>query len=185
MLSRITIIEIEHYPLPTGLGHGLTMRKASREDLLTAARENPAQLSLAFVDDALARGDYCAAAFDGSRMVAWAWASFDTAPHDDGLWVKVEPPYSYGYKWYTKPEYRGQGIIGQLAIFRDKLGAETGITHNVGFTETHNYASWQTNQRLHTQFVGYAGYFRLLGKSYPFRTPGVVKHTFRFYRESP
>lgn len=184
MLSYITVIRIDDYPLVTSLGDGLTMRKATRDDLVAAAQENPNELSLTFIDDALARGDYCVGAFDGSHMVAWAWASFTTAPHGDGLWVEVNAPYSYGYKWFTKPEYRGRGIIGKIAILRDKLGAESGVTHNVGFTETHNYASWQSNRRLDTQFVGYAGYFRLFGKSYPFRTPGVVKHTFRFYRRA-
>ncbi len=185
MLSYITVIRIEDYPLVTSLGDGLTMRKASRDDLLAAAEETPDQLSETFVDEAFARGDYCVGAFDGDRMVAWAWASFTTAPHGEGLWVAVQPPYSYGYKWFTIPAYRGRGIIGKIAILRDKLGAEAeGITHNVGFTETHNYASWRSNRRLDTQFVGYAGYFRLFGKAYPFRTPGVVKHTFRFYRHA-
>jgi GNAT superfamily N-acetyltransferase len=182
MLCRVTFIEIDKYPPITGLGGGLTMRKATRDDLASASDENPDQLSPTFVTDALARGDYCVGAFDGSRMVAWAWASFDKAPHGDGLWVKVEPPNMYGYKWYTKPEYRGQGIIGQLATLRDKMAAETGVTLNVGFTETHNYASWQSQRRLGNRSIGYAGYFRLFGKSYPFRTPGVVKHTFRFFR---
>jgi hypothetical protein len=31
--------------------------------------------------------------------------------------------------------------------------------------------------------VGYAGYFKLIGKTYPFRTPGAAKHTFRFVRK--
>ena len=183
MLSRITMIQIDRYPALEGLGNGLTMRKATREDLIQAAEFNPEQLSVSFVNEALAKGDYCAAAFDGEQMVAWAWASFDSAPHGDGLRVKVEAPFSYGYKWFTKPEYRGRGIIGPLANLRDQLGAETGVTHNVGFTETHNYASQRSSQRLGAIVVGYAGYLKFFGKAYPFRSRGAASHSFRFYRE--
>jgi GNAT superfamily N-acetyltransferase len=181
-LCRVNALEIEAYPEVAPPGGQLTIRLATREDLLAAAEEYPDQLSASFVEEAMSRGDYCVAAFDQAQMVAWAWASFDLAPHGDGLWVKVEPPYSYGYKWYTKPEYRGRGIILQLTVLRDKIGREAGRTHNIGFVETHNYASWRSTRRLGSHMVGYAGYFKLFGKPYPFRTPGVVKHSFRFVR---
>ena len=181
-LCRIVVLRIEDYPQSAELRGGLEMRKAGREDLMVAMQDQPGHFSLSFIDDALSRGDYCVGAFDGCRMVAWAWASLKQAPHGDGLCVEIEPPYSYGYKWFTTPEYRGQGIIGQLTILRDKLGAELGCSHNLGFIETHNYASWASSQRLGSRTVGYAGYFKLFGKAFPFRTPGVVKHTFRFAR---
>lgn len=179
-LSRISAVEVAAYPPMIRPTDELTVRRATREDLVAAAAENPDQLSQAFVDQALSRGDYCVAAFDGAQMVAWAWASFDRAPHDDGLWVKVEAPFSYGYKWYTKPDYRGKGIILQLTVLRDRIGAESGRTHSVGFIETHNYASWQASKRLGSQSVGYAGYLKLRGRSYPFRTRGAAQHSFSF-----
>ena len=182
VLCRISRRRIDPNPKLSDLGDGLVMRRASREDLLNAVDNDPHQFDLAFVDEALARGDICIGAFHGSEMVAWAWASFHKAPHDDGLWVHVEPPNNYGYKWFTKPAYRGKRIIGTLTLFRDKIAAESGCTHNMGFIETHNYASLHGSKRLGSQRVGYAGYFKLFGKAYPFRTPGVAKHGFRFVR---
>lgn len=52
-----------------------------------------------------------------------AWAAFDVAPHGDGLWVRVEAPYCYGYKWYARPDYRGRGIIGKMTLLRDMYSA--------------------------------------------------------------
>ena len=181
-LCRITtrpidpdIVVADHYD-------GIVMRQASRDDLLAAIEAYPAQLSLEFVDAAEVRGDFCVGAFDGPRMVAWAWASSSTAPHGDGLCVKVDAPYSYSYKWFTHPEYRGNGLVPQISLLRDKISAENGCTDVVAFTETSNYSSRQSAIRLGARLVGYAGYFTVFGKSYPFRTLGVVKHTFRFVR---
>jgi len=182
MLCRVNVKELDLYPEIRELGGGLTMRKATPEDLLQAIKDSPEHFDTAFVDGVLERGDICVGAFDGEHMVAWAWASFCIAPHGDGLWVKIAPPYSYGYKWFTKPKYRGRDIIGKLTELRDKLTAEAGPTHHVGFTETHSYASLTSSSRLGTRCVGHAGYFKLFGKAYPFRTPGAVKHTFRFVR---
>lgn len=181
MLSRITVRPVTAGMVIEDMDDGLTLRRATRADLVAASDENPDQLSPAFVSDALERGDFCVAAFDGPRMVAWTWASVDTAPHGDGVWVKVQPPYEYGYKSFTNPEYRRRRIIGRISLLRDRIAADIGCTQNVGFIETHNFVSVKSNQRLGSRLVGYAGYFRVFGRVFPFRTPGVVKHTFRFY----
>jgi GNAT superfamily N-acetyltransferase len=182
MLARVTVREIKPMRLDGELGDGLVMRQATSDDLLAAVDDSPDQFSLSFVEAALDRGDVCAAAFDRSRMVAWTWASLGSALHGDGMHVRVEAPYEHGYKSYTKPEYRNRGIIARLSLLRDQMAVELGCTRFIGFAETHNYVSIHSNRRLGSRLVGYAGYFRLFGRSFPFRTPGVAKHTFRFVR---
>jgi len=162
--------------------NGISIREPSPNELLAASSEHPNQLSPTFVNDALTRHDFCVAAFDGSRMIGWVWGSVDKAPHDEGLAVQVNPPYLYGYKGYTAPEYRGRRIWARIAELRNKIGAERGCSRFVGFVESHNHAAIQANKRLGNRLVGYAGYIKFFGKSYPFRTPGVVKHTFRYCR---
>ena len=44
------------------------------------------------------------------RMVAFGWFSFGDAMVDDRVWVHIEPPCRYGYKTFTRPEYRGRHL---------------------------------------------------------------------------
>jgi hypothetical protein len=182
VVCRINIVDLDSNADIRALPDGLTMRQATHEDLLAAIEESPTHFNRTFIDECTARGDFCVGAFDGRHMVSWAWVAAEAAPHIEGLCVKVEPPYSYGYKWFTKPEYRGKDIIARITQLRDKLSADAGCTHNVGFIETHNYASLTSSSRLGGRCVGHAGYLSLFGRFYPFRTPGVVKHKFRFLR---
>ncbi|MBM4202825.1 MAG: hypothetical protein FJ194_01565 [Gammaproteobacteria bacterium] len=182
VLARVSVRNITAEAVPGNVIEGLSVRLASRAELLQAAEEKPDALSTDFVNAALDRGDICVAAFDGEHLVGFIWGSFSTAPHSDGLWVKAEHPYRYGDKSFVEPQYRGQRLVFALQRARDMVCLERGYPLNVGFIETHNYPSLLATIRSGSKRVGYAGYVRLFGRSYPFRTPGVVPHTFQFYR---
>lgn len=155
------------------------MRLATRDELMEAARDPEFGLVPADVDLALARGDICAAAFDGERMVSYVWRSFSSAKYGDDLWVEIRKPYRYGYKGYTMPEYRGRHLQNSVALFTDDLCVARGHTHSLSLIETHNYPSVQSELRRHSVLVGWVGYFRIFGRTYPFRTPGARKHELR------
>jgi len=184
VLCRIQARDLPYGPAPTELEDGFSIRVASIADLHRAAQELPNQLTREFIDAATSRGDLCFAVFQGERMVAWVWRSFSIAPHADGLWVRVDPPNCYSYKSYTQRNFRGRRLIGRLTLYADQVCRDNGCEHSVGFIETHNYASIRANTRLGSQRVGFAGYVKVRGRSYPFRTPGVIPHTFRFYRHA-
>ena len=134
------------------------------------------------VEAALSRGDICAAAFRNDRMVAYTWRSFSTAPHVDGLWVEFERPYRYGYKMFTHPDCRGQHLQEAIGGLTDAMCIERGYTRSISFVETHNYPSVATDLRRGNRRVGWAGYLKLFGWVFPFRSPGARRHTFRFVR---
>lgn len=183
----LTVCRIHTRPLDrtTGmpdLAEGCSVRIATRDELVRAALDPVMGLRTASIDAALDRGDICAAVFDRDRMVAYVWRSFSTAPHADGLWVTFERPYRYGYKAFTRPEYRGQHLQDALSFLTERLGVERGYTEGLSFVETHNYASVAQDLRRGNRVVGWAGYIKLFGRVYPFRTPGARRHTFRFVR---
>ena len=152
-------------------GSDIDVRLANAEELMRAAHELPDQLTAAFIESALDRGDICAAAFVGASIIAWQWSSFTTAKVNDKLWIGFDRPYRYGYKGFTRPEYRGQRIAQRVMRFADSECLRRGYTHTVVYVETHNYASLANLKRLGNRCVGYAGYFRLLNLYMPFRTP--------------
>lgn len=184
VLCRVHVREMNRSGIPSERYDGMTIRVATPDDLNRAADDMPGQLERQFIDRAMARGDICLAAFHDGAMVSFVWRSFTTAPHGDGLRVRVEWPYWYTYKAYTRPDFRGRRVSGLLTLYGDEVCRDRGYRYGVGFIETHNYASIRSNMRLGSKLVGYAGYVKLFGKVCPFRTPGVISHTFRFYRDT-
>ena len=171
---------------------GVRLGEATAEELAAAAAELPEQLSPEFLAEAAAAGDYCFAAFvprdparpqDGELMAAFVWRSWrptrhTTLPDGSGIWVTFEPPYRYGYKSYTRPEYRGQQLMRIEA--GDPVCIARGARQAIEFIEITNYASLQWSVRAGNTRVGYAGYLRLGRKVWTLRTPGAARHTFAF-----
>jgi len=182
ILARVHVRTLSRTARVPELPEGYSVRIATRDELVRAALDTTMGLRLASIDAALDRGDICAAAFDRDRMVAYVWRSFSTAPHVDGLWVTFERPYRYGYKALTHPDYRGQHLQDALSFLTEPPSVERGYTEGLAFVETHNYASIAQDLRRGNRVVGWAGYFKLFGRVYPFRTPGARRHTFKFVR---
>ncbi|MEM7097528.1 MAG: hypothetical protein AAF541_04650 [Pseudomonadota bacterium] len=180
-LARVQVI-----PLDRGqqqeVEDGLDIRVVSDDELRQAALDMPKQLDREFTEAALARGDVCAMTFDGDKLVGFIWASFTNAPHDRDIWVSVESPYAYGYKSFVLEEYRGRRLLSRMAYVRDKACIGRGRVANVGFVETHNYASHRAGIHAGGVDIGFAGYVKLFGKCYPFRTKAVRLTSFCFYQ---
>lgn len=169
--------ESEKHPPPPGL----CVRLATDDDLQRAVADDSLGLRRNAVSEALARGDLCVATFDGDRMVAYMWRSFTTAPHLHGLWVHFRKPYRYGYRSFTRPEYRGRHLSDPMGHFLDDYCLDRGFTQSIGFIETDNYASIASDRRRGSTRKGWVGYLRLFGRTYPFRSRGARRRGFGFF----
>lgn len=159
----------------------IEVRYPTREELHAAAENDEMLLDKARLDESLDRGDLCTAAFDGDRMVGYAWNAFRTAPHIDDIWIEFREPFRYGYKSFVLPEYRGRRISNGMAPHTDADSIKRGYTRAISFVDTHNYKSIRSSCRHPGRtFEGVAGYFRLFGKVIPFRSPAVKRLGFRF-----
>lgn len=186
VLCRVLVRDLSEAPPERPDDDDLQIRIASFDELRAAATAAQASgLTPDFVDAAEGRGDVCIAAFDQGQIVAYVWRSFSRAPHEDSIWVQVESPYWYTYKMHTVPAYRGRRLAGLLTRSGDQVCRTRGLRAGVGFVETHNYPSLHANRHAGARPVGFAGYLRVLGRVYPFRTPGAARHSFRFVRPDP
>ena len=112
-LCKVLVRKLHSNAIATEHNH-VSIRVATRDDLDLAANEMPDQLCKRFVEAAMSRGDICLAAFHGGQLLSFVWRSFTTAPHCDGVWVRVERPYWYTYKTFTRPDFRGLRLSGLL-----------------------------------------------------------------------
>ena len=174
----VQIRKNQPYERTPELSPDIDIRFATRAELLAASAQMPHQMSTSFVEAALDRGDLCAAAFADGSIVALQWASFTIAPDADRLWIGIEPPYRYGYKGFTAPEYRGRRLACEVMRFCDAQCLERGYTHTLVYVGPANYASRANLDRLGNRTAGYAGYLRCCGHYFTFRTPGAKAHSF-------
>ena len=160
---------------------GRSVRVATQQELELLVEEPIYELSKSFIQTALRRGAYCVAAFEDNKIIAYTWRSYSATPHADGLWVEFGPECRYGFKAFTHPDFRRQDLHHTISLMSDADSIRRGCTHSIAFIETHNYPSLLSNAKRGNKRVGYAGYLRVHGRVFPFRTPGAKRHGFRFF----
>ena len=169
-------------PPDPNLPSGVSLRILDRATLLAASEDPELDLSRAWVESALAHEGVAFGAFDGATLVAYMWRTLSVAPHLDGLLVKVDRPYRYGYKALTRPKYRGRHINAAVSFFSDAYFLERGYTKDIGFVDVSNVPSLETAKYKGNTSIGFAGYVKCFGRCFTFRTPAVRRTGFEFLR---
>ena len=121
---------------------GYTAGFASREALYRFVNEPGSELSLQFVEHALARGHQCFAICHGRSLAAYGWYAFRPTPIGlAGMLLHFHPRWVYRYKGFTLPRYRGQRLhaIGTTLSLQHYLAR--GFHGFVIYVDSTNFAS--------------------------------------------
>ena len=172
-IYSVRIRPLEANPPDPNLPSGFSLRILDRATLLAASEDPELDMFWAFVESALAHGGVAFGAFDGTTLVAYMWRTLSVAPHLDGVWVKVDRPYRYGYKAFTRPKYRGRHINAAVSFFSDAYFLERGYTKDIGLIDVSNLSSLETAKYKGNTSIGFAGYVKWFGRCFTFRTPAV------------
>jgi hypothetical protein len=142
---------------------GMDARFADEEELLRFARTGKHDLTTSFVSEAMRRGDRCYAIFDGGELAAYGWYSNLPTQVDDHFTLHFDPRWTYMYKGYTAPGYRGRRLhaVGMCRALRE-VTAE-GKAGLVSWIASNNFSSLHSCLRL--------GY-RVFGKAWLLRAGG-------------
>ena len=160
----------------------LTFRRIEKDELLEVHKDSELRMSKGFIKQAISRGDLAFGAFDGRRLVSYIWRAVDSAPDADGVWIRVNKPYNYSYKSYTRRGYRGRRISPVVHLFSDNEMRKLGYEYRAGFVAITNYASLDMGKHMGSVRIGYAGYASLFGRLLPFRAAAVKAIGFEFFR---
>lgn len=138
---------------------------ADRPALLAAAERDPSlELSAAFICDAVARGDRCYAIWARDRLVSYGWYSNRPTDIGDGLTLRFNPRFTYMYKGYTTPDFRGRRLHG-IGMARALVGlTATGALGLVSYVERTNIASLRSVYRLGFRDAGRVVTTSIFGK---------------------
>lgn len=151
------------------------------EAQLRAFAADPAnEMSEAFLDAALGKGDECYAILDGANLAAYGW--YATTPTPVGapeLQLHFRADYVYMYKGFTDPRYRGQRLhaIGMTRALREYRGR--GLRGIVSYVESVNFDSLKSCFRMGYRVFGSIYLVRLFRRYLAFSSPGCEPFAFR------
>jgi hypothetical protein len=99
---------------------GFDGRFVGEEQLRECAQDSANQMTPEFLRGALARGDRCYALFDGGTLAAYGWYSELPSALDEHFVLHFDPAWTYMYKGYTLPAYRGKRLhaVGMCCALR-------------------------------------------------------------------
>jgi GNAT superfamily N-acetyltransferase len=128
----------------------LDFRFLTPDDIRELAQDPLNDLGEAMADRLDAGHDLCFAAFDGERLVSYAWFALGAVEADHGLGVAMSFPFdtAYLYKAYVHPDYRGRRVhqFTLRAAFAE-LSAR-GFLRVVAMIEYGNFGSVRAHERL-------------------------------------
>lgn len=169
-------------PAPSFLkgGEGFAAGFLSPDKLRDFARDPATQISHAFLDKALGRGDECYAFRDGETLAAYGWYAFGRTPVGIGpLELRFDPSYVYMYKGFTDERYRGHrlhavGMTRALQHYRRR-----GYAGLVSYVEAQNFDSLKSCFRMGYRVFGSIYVLRLFGRYFALSSPGCARFDFR------
>jgi hypothetical protein len=151
------------------------------DSALRAFAADPAtEMSPAFVEATLAKGDQCYAICDGPHLAAYGWyATTPTTTGSPDLLLHFRDEYAYMYKGFTDPRYRGQrlhaiGMTRALQEYRHR-----GYRGLVSYVESTNFDSLKSCFRMGYKVFGSIFVIGLLGRRFAFSSPGCKPFGFR------
>lgn len=164
---------------PVGYDFGVL----SEGEAAAACADSELDLSEKAVREAYRRGSVCIGARAAQDLAGYVWFAFDTAPHLQGVWVRVPPQAIYRYKAYVRPAHRGKGVAPALYRFADTVFRGRGRQYVVNCIATHNFASISASRRSGAQTLGYLGYWQKGERYVAFHSSAVRRFGLRFCRE--
>jgi GNAT superfamily N-acetyltransferase len=159
---------------------GIAFGQLSLEQLRAAIHDSELDMSTDFIEGAIARGDQCFGAYAQGTLISYVWLACDWAPHEPGVIVKINEPYSYIYKVFTRTSHRGLGIWPALAAAASRCSVAQGREHVIGIIEISNFSSRKTFSKLGAKKVGFAGFLLQRKRCLTFYGRDVKRAGFRF-----
>ena len=158
---------------------GFDGRFVDEDQLRECARDDAHQMTPEFVRKALARGDRCYALFDRSALATYGWYSDLPSPLDDHFVLHFDPAWTYMYKGYTMPAYRGRRLYAVGVCRALRALTEEGQEGLISCVASNNFASLHSVTRMGYKIFGDVYMLRAGGSSFTYATRSCREYGFR------
>lgn len=158
---------------------GYDARFVDGAELSRYARDGGHDLTFNFLLEASSRGDRCYAIFDGETLASYGWYAQQSTAIDEHFVLHFDPAYTYMYKGFTRPEYRGKRLhaVGMCRALR--AFTEEGRKGLVSYVRSNNFASLRSVARMGYRIFGDIFLVRVHGHAFAYATRGCAPYGFR------
>ena len=128
------------------------------------------ELTSTFLREASLRGDRCYALFDGDTLASYGWYSDLPSPIDEHFVLHFDRGYTYMYKGYTVPAYRGLRLhaVGMCRALRAfTLEGKEGL---ISYVQSNNFASLRSVARMGYRVFGEVYLLRVGRRAFTYAT---------------
>jgi hypothetical protein len=129
---------------------GFHFRFLTAEELPGFAADPVNELDVRFAERLRSGRNFCFAGFSGPQLAAYAWFALGSIEpeHCAGVGLSFPADVAYTYKGFTRPEFRGLGLYGQVTEKGFRALADRGVTKVLASVEWTNWASLKSCRRL-------------------------------------
>ena len=159
----------------------LRTRFATRDELLAAAAvpELAEEMSVDFIEQALARGDECYGIFEGPQLVSLGWYSNQPTQLSDNLTLRFDRSWMYMYKGYTLRSHRGKRLHGIGMSKALHAYTQRGSRGLISYVKSTNFQSLRSTGRMGYRIFGEIYIAEAIGRPLIYATPGCAAYDFR------
>jgi len=131
-----------------------------------------------FIRGAKQRGDWSYAYFDGQRVASYGWYSTQPVPINEDYSIHYSGEYTYMYKGFTDPDYRGEQLHAYGMGNALRLVTASGSLGLISYVEVDNFASLRSCERLGYRIFGSCWLIGLFGYRVALRSPACKRFDF-------
>jgi hypothetical protein len=149
-VGRLLWLEAERISPPPPSESGFCYRLLTAEELPRFAVDPTHELDPGFAERLRRGHDFCFAALAGPQLAAYAWFALRSIEpeHCGGVTLSFPADVAYTYKGFTRPEFRGLGLYGQVISQGLRGLAGHGVDKLLASVEWTNWASLKSCYRL-------------------------------------
>lgn len=156
-------------------------RFVTRDELLAASLDDEVreEMSPAFIEAALEKGDECYGIFDGDCLASFGWYASQPTELSPTLVLHFDPRWRYMYKGYTRSSHRGMRLhgIGMSLALREY--AARGSNGLISYVASNNFRSLRSTERMGYRVFGDVYVARCFGRDLSWSSPGCARYGFR------
>jgi hypothetical protein len=162
----------------------LKARFVTRDELLAAVcvPEIAEEMDVAFIDEAVKRGDECYGIFDGAQLVSLGWYSNQPTQLSDTLTLCFDRSWMYMYKGYTLRSHRGKRLHGIGMSKALHAYVKRGARGLISYVRSTNFQSLRSTERMGYRIFGEIYIAEAIGRPLIWATPGCAAYDFRVER---
>jgi hypothetical protein len=164
------------------LSPGYTAQPIDLEALRPWVGREGYDLSAAFLQGAIQRGDRCVANFYHGELVGYGFVTCVGAPATRQLQVAIDDRLVYRYKGWTHPDHRRKHLSHARGRLNRQFFPLTDGRRTVAFVDVANLAAKLKHADIHPVRLGYCGYVRICGREFPFTQRVPRRFGFRLVR---